>query len=99
MNSLVNSIYPTSPQRDEDEPPIESHDEALKQLEGTVIERGRSKYYFMEYNWTRILKNFCCCCKLHEKRWFKERLFKYNRFQKAEKQLQQETDILNVLQN
>ena len=28
QNSLIGSIYPTSPQRDEDEPPISSRDEA-----------------------------------------------------------------------
>ena len=48
-NSLVGSIYPTSPQRDEDEPPIANRKEANEALEGTVIERGKFYYTFSEY--------------------------------------------------
>ena len=63
QNSLVGSVYPTSPQKDEDEPPIESRDEAMDALEGTVIERGKFNYRFSEYQCTWILSKLCCCCK------------------------------------
>lgn len=48
-NSLIGSIYPTSPQRDEDEPPIDNRKEANQALEGTVVERGKFYYTFLEY--------------------------------------------------
>ena len=48
-NSLAGSMYPTSPQRDEDEPPIASRSEANDALEGTVIERGKFFYKFHDY--------------------------------------------------
>ena len=36
QNSLAGCVYPTSPQRDEDEPPISSRNEATVHLDGTI---------------------------------------------------------------
>lgn len=47
--SLAGSVYPTSPQKDEDEAPIDSRKEATESLEGTVSERGKLFYTFFEY--------------------------------------------------
>ena len=93
-NSVVGSIYPTSPQRDDDEPPIDNQKDANEALEGTVIERGKFYYSFNEYKFTWILKSFLCCFVKKDGIWWKNRIFKYNRYEKAVQRMDEEIDIL-----
>lgn len=92
--SLIGSIYPTSPQRDEDEPPISSRLKANETLQGTVIERGKFFYEFSEYNWTWILASLFCCFLSKDSLWWKKRMFKYKRYEQAVERLSEEIDIL-----
>ena len=98
-NSVVGSIYPTSPQRDEDEPPIDNSKDANEALEGTVIERGKFFYAFTEYQWTWIMKSFLCCLVKKNGVWWKNRIFKYTRYEKAVERMNEEIDILKHIQN
>ena len=49
QSSLIGSIYPVSPQRDENEKKIDDLPEAYEALEGSVRERGKFFYTFLEY--------------------------------------------------
>ena len=93
-NSLIGSVYPTSPQRDEDEPPIDNRKEAHQALEGTVVERGKFWYRFSEYYCTWILGSCFCCCVKKNSLWWKKRDFRYKRYEKAVENLTKEIDIL-----
>ena len=97
--SLIGSIYPTSPQPDDDGQDEDGFDEigsskeAHKVLYTTVIERGKFYYNYGEYIWTWFLASVCCCCINKKSKWWRVREFKYNRYQKAVEQLQEEIDI------
>ena len=60
-NSLIGSIFPTSPSEAEHVPSGES--EAVQQMIGTVAGRGKYFYSFAEYCWSQILRFLFCCCK------------------------------------
>ena len=92
--SLIGSIYPTSPQRDEDEPPIDNRKEANQQMEGTVVERGKFFYRFSEYYCTWMLQCCFCCFVKKESLWWKNRDFRYKRYEKAVERLNEEIDVL-----
>ena len=98
-NSLIGSIYPTSPQRDEDEPPIDNRKDAHQALEGTVVERGKFWYRYSEYFCTWFLRCFICCAKCKDSRWWKNRDFRYKRYEKAVENLKKEIDILKHIGN
>ena len=91
--SLAGSVYPTSPQKDEDEEPIDSRKEATDSLEGTVSERGKLYYTFFEYQLTWILDKCCCCFIKRDSRGWRSRIFKYTRYEKAIERLSEEIDI------
>ena len=98
-NSLVGSIYPTSPQRDEDEAPIADEKEANEALEGTVVERGKFYYTFSEYWFTKFVNKMCCCCVNKDSLRWKVRNFKFERYEKAVEKMNAEIDILKHIQN
>ena len=45
----MSDVYPTSPQPDEDEDEVNDMPNAKQALEGTVIERGKFFYRFVDY--------------------------------------------------
>ena len=92
--SLAGSVYPTSPQKDEDEAPVDSRQEATQILEGTVSERGKLYYKFSEYHSTWFLDKCCCCFLRRDSRFWRSRIFKYKRYEKAIERLTEEIDIL-----
>ena len=97
-NSLIGSIYPTSPKRDKKEPPIENSELAKKALESTVIERGKYYYGFIEYQVTWMLRSCCCCCCFNKKSlWWKKREFNFTRYEEAVERLNKEIDVLNYV--
>ena len=57
-NSLIGSIYPTSPPVDESEA---SERGAKMAMMRTVAERGKYHYRYDEYLLFSMLKSFCCC--------------------------------------
>ena len=68
-------------------------------MEGTVIERGKFYYDFRDYQFTWILMKCCCCFVKKDSIWWKDRLFKYNRYEAAVEKLNEEIDILKHIQN
>ena len=95
----MGNVFPTSPQPDDDEEAIENISHAKQALEGTVIERGKFFYRFLEHYGTWSLKSFFCCCIRKESRWWKVREFKYKRYEDALKRLNKEVDILKHVSN
>ena len=81
-NSLIGSIYPTSPQKsqcgDDKGNPHSSEGEAKFALIQTVSERGKYWYNYSEYLCTSILKS-CCCCLLKNSTWFQRRIDRLKR--------------------
>ena len=79
-NSLIGSIFPTSPgggEHEKDILPSDEH-EAKTQMMGTVAGRGKYFYSYTEYNFSKLLNYFCnCCCK--KKPWFKRRIQRLER--------------------
>ena len=98
-SSLAGSMYPTSPQPDAEEPPVDSRNEAKARMEGTVIERGKFFYGFAEYYITWLLDKCCCCCLNRQSRSWKEREFRYARYEAAVERLNEEIDILKHVSN
>ena len=64
-NSLIGSIYPTSPViMDAGETSdLNSESYAKRQMMLTVAERGKYHYRYAEYLCTRLYRKLCCCCK------------------------------------
>ena len=98
-NSLAGSVYPTSPQPDEDEPPIATQIEAKQRLASTITERGKFHYSFAEYQITWLLRSLCCCLFRKDSLWWKIRNFKYERYEEAVSKLEVEIDVLKFLSN
>ena len=98
-SSLMGNVYPTSPQPDEDEDAINNMGNAKQALEGTVIERGKFFYRFVDYYGTWFLNTCCCCFIKKNSRWWKVRQFKYKRYEDALKRLSEEIDILKHMSN
>ena len=62
----------------------------------TVAERGRYWYTYQEYLFVWLLKMCCClCCSRNS--WYKKRLEKYERHQRASEKLQDEVDIVKLI--
>ena len=57
-NSLIGSVYPTSPTVS-GMPSDES--KARQTMLRTVAERGKYHYNYCEYLWTSLLRCLCCC--------------------------------------
>ena len=92
-------MYPTSPQRDEDEAPIDTADEANEQIEMTIKERGKFYYRYSEYILTWLAGCCCCCFIKKDSIWWKSKQFKYKRYEDAVEQLNNEIDILKHVSN
>lgn len=102
-NALIGSIYPTSPFGDNPEDSANpsasssnSDKEAKHEMMRTVAERGKYFYSYFESRITSFLNLFCSCC-LKNKAWFKRRLQKQQRHQKASDMLSDEIDIVKFI--
>jgi len=95
QNSLAGAVYPTSPQKDEDEADHDNAAEAIWHLEDTVKERGKFSYSFSEFQCTWFLSKFCCCLIKKESLWWKRRSHHYERYEKACDRMSEEIDIRN----
>ena len=98
-NSLIGSIFPTSPgggdYGDADIIPSDQ-DEARAQMMGTVAGRGKYFYHYVEYLWSQTLKCLCrCCCK--RKLWFERRMKRLERHEQASESLTRELDIVSLI--
>ena len=92
--SLMSSIYPTSPQLDEGEEGYSNYNSAMQALKRTITERGQYKYSFREYQCTWILMKCCCCFISKDRRSWKEREWRYNRYEDALERMNGEIDVL-----
>ena len=99
QTSLVGSIYPVSPQKDKDEPPVANRDEAKEVLEGTIVDSDKFSYDFTDYIFTWILRTCCCCCVKKNSFWWKKQEFKYQRYEDATERLNKEIDIVKHVSN
>ena len=79
---LIRGIYPTQPKINV-EKEVSSREEAHEALVGTVIERDRFSYSFCEFFTTQLFKTFLCFCICKSSNFWKQRLFKYDRYKKA----------------
>ena len=100
-NSLVGSIYPTSPfgGKDSDESAaqiVESEREAKTKMMRTVAERGKYFYSYFESRITVFLKLFCSCC-LKDKDWYQKRVKRLERHKEASDMLADEIDIVKFI--
>lgn len=95
-NSLISSIYPTSPLDFEssDVPPNEN--KAKQEIMRTVSERGKYFYNYSEYVFAKWLSCWCCCLNL---KWMERRVKKLERHEAASKKLAKEVDICKLVQN
>ena len=92
-NSLIGSIYPTSPQSDV--PPTDEP-RAKQAMYRTVSERGKYFYGYSEYWCISFLNKFCCCC-FRSSSWFDMKMKRLQRHEAASKQLADEIDIVKLL--
>ena len=97
-NSVASNLYPTSPQKDEDEREHDNSAEAHWHLEDTIKERGKFNYTFTQYKMTQLL-NLCCCCFINkEGLWWKRRMHQYDRYVTAGECMTEELDILKYIE-
>lgn len=97
-NSLISSIYPTSPQdfvSDADTSP-ESERKAKAAMMKTVSERGKYFYNYSEYLLSWIISS-CCCCACMKTEWYHRRVKRYERHELARSKLAEEIDIIKLL--
>ena len=57
-NSMIGSIYPTSPNEHSQ---VSNEREAKNSMMSTVANRGKYCYSYDEYMFVWLLKNLCCC--------------------------------------
>lgn len=96
-NSLIGSIYPTSPQdfSEGDGSDVASSERKAKEaMLRTVAERGKYFYNYSEYLATSFLNAFGCC---RGKAWFERRLDRLKRHEEATEKLNNEIDIVKLL--
>ena len=99
QNSLIGSIYPTSPQdfKGEDllsEDPSSERKAKLAMMR-TVSERGKYWYSYPEYMLVSFLRMCCCCCS--KRQCFQRRLERLERHEEAVDKLANEIDIVKLL--
>ena len=97
-NSLIGSIYPTSPViMDADETSdLNSESYAKRQMMLTVAERGKYHYRYGEYLCTRLYRKLCCCCKTTGGR-CESRIKRLQRHEQASEKLAEELDVVKFL--
>jgi len=103
-NSMIGSIYPTSPQNfddlddnaSRDEPSTNGERTAKAALMRTVADRGRYFYRYEEYMFIWLLKQ-CCCCFLSNSKWFETKLKRLDRHEEASEKLANEIDIVKLI--
>ena len=96
-NSLVSSIYPTSPLDYESNHVPETDDQARKEMLRAVSERGKYFYTYAEYTFARLYRVFCCCC-VERSPWFNRRVKKLERHEEAVDRLNREVDVCKLVQ-
>ena len=97
QQSLLGSIYPTSPQLDEDRGGWANLKEATWALKQTVSERGQFTYTFWEYYGTWFFKTCCCCFLKKQKLWWRRREWRYNRYEDILERMNSEIDVLKFI--
>ena len=94
-NSLIGSIYPTSPPVDESEA---SERGAKMAMMRTVAERGKYHYRYDEYLLFSLLRSFCCCfIRADSKGCCSRRLRRLERHEEASEKLAEELDIVKLI--
>ena len=93
-NSLVSSIYPTSPLDYELNKIPSTEPKAKKVLMRTVQERGKYFYSYAEYLFAKWCSWWCCCMKGH---WLNRRIKKLQRHDHATETLAKEVDICKLV--
>ena len=99
-NSLIGSIYPTSPPVDESEPTGNNAERIAKlAMMRTVAERGKYHYRYHEYLLFSTLKSFCCCLIPSEEKkgCCARRLRRLQRHEEASEKLAEELDIVKLI--
>ena len=101
-NSLIGSVYPTSPGGGDDntsDANIESEQMARQALMQVIAERGKYFYGYTDYLVSSLARSFCscCCAKRGPSSWYARRMVKLDRHEKASERLAQEIDIVKQL--
>ena len=84
-NSLISSIYPTSPLDYDSSNTPTTEKMAQREMMRTVAERGKYFYTYAEYTFSRLFRLLCCCC--DRTPWLVRRLKKLERHEEASKKL------------
>ena len=97
-NSLIGSIYPTSPVILDTNETSDTNSEsyAKRQMMLTVAERGKYHYRYGEYLCTRLYRKLCCCCKTKGGR-CESRIKRLQRHEQASEKLAEELDVVKFL--
>ena len=97
-NSLIGSIYPTSPVILDTNETSDANSEsyAKRQMMLTVAERGKYHYRYAEYLCTRLYRKLCCCCKTEAGR-CESRIKRLQRHEQASEKLAEELDVVKFL--
>ena len=96
-NSLISSIYPTSPLDYDNQNAPSSEAKARKDVMKTVSERGKYFYSYAEYLFAKTIAAVrgCCCC--GEGKFVQRRLKKLQRHENAMGKLTKEVDVVKLV--
>ena len=101
-NSLIGSIYPTSPvggRDDRGSDVIEGETMARSAMMEIIAERGKYFYSYSDYLVSSLARTFCSCCCSKDKQGgcFSRRIRKLERHEQASERLASEIDIVKLL--
>ena len=99
-NSLIGSVYPTSPGGGDDGAEsngIEGESMARQAMMQVVAERGKYFYGYTDYLMSSLIRTFCCCCSKSPDSWYTRRVQKLERHEQASERLASEIDIVKLL--
>ena len=94
-NSLIGSIFPTSPQNFESELVDGTESKARRAMMRTVAERGKYFYHYGEYFLFSCLRSYCCCFTKGDR--CQRRMRRLERHEEASEKLIDELDVVKYV--
>ena len=94
-NSMIGSIYPTSPQDFDMDTGSTNENKAKRAMMRTVAERGKYYYNYGEFVLFSFLRSYCCCFTKGER--CQKRMKRLERHEEACEKLMDELDVVKLV--
>ena len=94
-NSMIGSIYPTSPQDFDLDTGSTDEKKAKRAMMRTVAERGKYFYNYGEFVLFSLLRSYCCCFTKGER--CQNRIKRLERHEEASEKLMDELDVVKLV--